>query len=265
MNPYRCTFQLGIERSLEYRVNFFLSLVSCIFPILIQTFLWSYLYGHSDTSSITGYHYNEIMIYTFFAALVSKLVSTGFEYTINSDIKYGGLNKYLVRPIEYHYYQLFSFLGEKTPQVMLLLLITIGLLFIFVAWLDFTFSFLRIILFLFALYFGIILNFYIFYCIALLSFWLTDVNLLFGTVNVVLVVLGGGIFPMDIFGETITHLLSILPFGYTTQFPINIINGRYEWKQILMCFYYQIFWIVVFRLCSNLLWKNGLKRFNAVG
>lgn len=46
-----------------------------------------------------------------------------------------------------------------------------------------------------------ILNFFIFYCVALLSFWLTDVHLLFGTVSVVLVVVSGGVFPMDIFGK----------------------------------------------------------------
>ena len=39
--------------------------------------------------------------------------------------------------------------------------------------------------------------------VALISFWLTDVNLLFGTVSVVLVVVSGGVFPMDIFGERI--------------------------------------------------------------
>lgn len=39
MNPYRCTFQMGMEKALEYRVNFVLSLLSAVFPIVIQTFL----------------------------------------------------------------------------------------------------------------------------------------------------------------------------------------------------------------------------------
>ena len=72
--------------------------VSTIFPIIIQTFLWNYLYGHGDAGAMTGYSYSQIMVYTLLAGMVSKLVYTGFEYAVNEDIKTGGLNKYLVRP-----------------------------------------------------------------------------------------------------------------------------------------------------------------------
>lgn len=80
MNPYRCVFRMGIEKSLEYRANFFLSLFSAVFPIIIQTFLWNYLYGNTDAAALFGYSYNQIIVYTLLAGLVSKLVYTGFEY-----------------------------------------------------------------------------------------------------------------------------------------------------------------------------------------
>ena len=110
MNPYRCTFQMGMEKALEYRVNFVLSLLSAVFPIVIQTFLWNYLYGNSDAAAMTGYSYSQIMVYTLLASMVSHLVYTGFEYQVNEDIKNGGLNKYLVKPVNYRSYQFFSFL-----------------------------------------------------------------------------------------------------------------------------------------------------------
>ena len=90
------------------------------------------------------------------------------------------------------------------------------------------------------------LNFFIFYCVALLSFWLTDVNLMFGTISVVLVVVSGGIFPMDIFGEKLAFLIGLLPFSYTTQFPVNIINGKLTLMQAGGGFLCQIFWIALF-------------------
>mgnify|MGYP007000010321 FL=1 len=62
---------------------------------------------------------------------MSKLVITGFEYQINEDIKDGGLNKYLIRPVNYCGYRFCSYLGEKMPQLILLLLISIvGLIFL---------------------------------------------------------------------------------------------------------------------------------------
>ncbi len=265
MNPYRCCFLMGVEKSLEYRANFFLSLLSAVFPIIIQTFLWNYLYGNSDAASMTGYSYTQIMVYTLLATLISHLVTTGFEYEMNTDIKNGGLNKYLVKPVSYRSYQFFSFLGEKAPQLLILLIVAAGLIGFSVAFLELTLSLGRVLAFLVSLVLAVVLNFFIFYSVALISFWLTDVNLMFGTVSVVLVVVSGGVFPMDIFGEKAAFLINLLPFGYTTQFPVNIINGRYDWAQAGSGFLCQIFWICCFGVLAELLWKSGLKRFAGVG
>ena len=116
----------------------------------------------------------------------------------------------------------------------------------------------RIVLFLVGLVLAVILNFFIFYCVALLSFWLTDVHLLFGTVSVVLVVVSGGVFPMDIFGKTAA-------FGYTTQFPVNIINGKLSMGAIGTGMLCQLAWIAFFWGLGQMMWKKGLQRFAAVG
>lgn len=265
MNPYRCVFRMGIEKSLEYRANFFLSLLSAVFPIIIQTFLWNYLYGNADAAALFGYSYDQIIVYTLLASLVSKLVLTGFEYQVNEDIKNGGLNKYLVRPVSYSRYQLFSFLGEKAPQLVILIAVSAGLIMFSVLILGLELSGIRVLAFVLSLGLALLLNFFIFYCVALLSFWLTDVNLMFGTVSIVLVVVSGGVFPMDIFGEKIAFLVRLLPFGYTTQFPVNIINGRFDWMQVGVGFLCQLFWIALFGVLAKKMWKCGLKRFAAVG
>lgn len=120
MSSYRCVFLMGVEQALEYRVSFFLSMLSAAFPIIIQTAMWNYLYGHSDAAAIFGYRQGEILLYTLLATLVSQLVSTGFEWEMNGDIKMGGLNKYLIRPVGYKGYQFFRFLGQKVPRVMVI-------------------------------------------------------------------------------------------------------------------------------------------------
>ena len=265
MNPYRCVFQMGMEKSLEYRTDFFLTLFSAAFPIIMQSFLWKYLYGTPDTAAMTGYSYSQIMVYTLLAAIISKLVGTGFEYEVNKDIKEGGLNKYLVRPVRYEKYQFFSFLGQKAPQFLLSLAVAAGMIGFSVFVLGLRLTLPRILVFCISLLLALVLNFFIFYCVALLSFWLTDVHYLFGTVSVVLVVISGGIFPLDIFGEKIALLMKLLPFGYTTQFPVNIINGRFDRTQVCIGICCQLGWICVFALLGKIMWKRGLKRFVAVG
>lgn len=87
MNAYRCVFLMGVEQALEYRVSFLLSMLSALFPIIIQTTMWNYLYRHSDASAVFGYERGEILMYSLLAVIISQLVSTEFEWEMNSDIK----------------------------------------------------------------------------------------------------------------------------------------------------------------------------------
>lgn len=167
--------------------------------------------------------------------------------------------------VNYCGYRFCSYLGEKMPQLILLLICTSVLVAFSSIFLGLKLSLVRIVLFLVGLVLAVILNFFIFYCVALLSFWLTDVHLLFGTVSVVLVVVSGGVFPMDIFGKTAALLISLLPFGYTTQFPVNIINGKLSMGAIGTGMLCQLAWIAFFWGLGQMMWKKGLQRFAAVG
>lgn len=264
MSSYRCVFLMGVEQALEYRVSFFLSMLSAVFPIIIQTTMWNYLYRHSDAAAVFGYQQGEILLYTLLATIVSQLVSTGFEGEMNSDIKMGGLNKYLVRPVGYKGYRFFRFIGQKIPRVMVVapvMAVILGMAF----WQEMPVSAGRVLAFLVSLGLGLILNFSIFYCIGLLGFWLTDVDKLFGTISIVLTVVSGGVFPLDIFGGVVETLVNLLPFGYTTQFPVNIVNGRFGWERMGVGFFFQIGWIFVFVCLGKYMWWHGVKRYAAVG
>ncbi len=265
MRIYRHVFRMGMEKALEYRMDFFLTLTSALFPIVMQVVLWNYLYGNGDTAALTGYSYGQMMVYTLFAAIISRLIDTKFENEINLDIKEGGLNKYLTKPIKYDKYQLFSFLGQKSPQLVmnLVILAVIFVVSLFVFRMEW--SLWRVGLFLVSLVFALLLNFGIFYCLAMLSFRLQDVGHMFEIVSVTLVVISGGIVPLDIFGDTVTKIVYILPFTYTTQFPVNIINGRFTLAQSLGGFAVQVAWVLFFWLLGKLMWQNGLKKYIAVG
>ncbi len=264
MSSYRCVFLMGLEQALEYRVSFFLSMLSAVFPIIIQTVMWNYLYSHSDAAAVFGYEHGQILLYTLLATIVSQLVGAGFEGEVNGDIKMGGLNKYLIRPMDYKWYQFFRFLGQKVPRFMVAApVMTVIMAAAF--WQGLPISAGRVLSFLCSLMLGMVLNFSIFYCIGLLGFWLTEVDKLFGTVGIVLTVASGGVFPLDIFGGLVETLVNVLPFGYTTQFPVNIINGRFGWERIGIGFGFQLAWILVFACLGCYMWRRGVRRYAAVG
>lgn len=264
MKSERCVFLMGVEQALEYRVSFFLSMLSAVFPIVIQTTMWNYLYRHSDAAAVFGYERGEILLYSLLASIVSQLVGTGFEGEMNEDIKMGGLNKYLVRPMGYKRYLFFRFLGQKVPRVLIIAPVMAAIIVLaFLQGLPISAG--RTAAFLISLSLAIILNFSIYFCIGLFGFWLTDAGQLFGTISIVLTVISGGVFPLDIFGGAAETLVNFLPFGYTTQFPVNIINGRFGWARMGIGFAFQIGWILIFVWLGKKMWKHGIKRYAATG
>ena len=111
---YSKAFILGIQGALEYRISFLLDIASSALPIVMQYFLWRTIFDSQGTDLVFGYSYHEIVIYIIFANLISKFISSGyFKYEIADDIKNGGLNKYITKPIGYGGYRLCCFLGEK--------------------------------------------------------------------------------------------------------------------------------------------------------
>ena len=261
---YCYVFGMGMQKAMAYRADFFLSIVSCIFPIIMQVYLWTALYaaGAADTN---GYTYEQMILYTLLAGVTSRIVATGFENDVARDIKDGGLNKYLVKPMNYGAYCFAQFAGGKAAAAGFLLAAAAAVLGGAALTLGVPFAPVRLALYALSLVLALVLNFAIFFTIALLGFWLTEISQLFGTISIVIMVVSGGVFPLDIFGPAAAVLSAVLPFGYTTQFCVNIVSGRLGWGGIGCGLLMQLGWCAVFTGLHTLLWRRGVRRYAAVG
>ena len=262
---YGKSYSLGLQSAMEYRANFLLSLLTAVWPIFIQTFLWTAIFKNSGNSVVLGYTFGQILTYTVMAQLVSRLVKTGFEYEVNDDVKSGGLNKFIVKPVGYFGYRLSSFLGQKSAQLLVMLVFLAGAMVILGVVLHASFTLIGTSAFFLSLLFAFALNFAVFFCVSMLAFWLTEIGFLFEAVRIVFIALSGGIFPLDIFGKDIQKILSYLPFKYTVNFPVEVLNGKIPPDGIILGFGIQIFWILVVSVLALFLWRAGAKRYVAVG
>ena len=223
---YSKAFELGFQTAMEYRVNFLFSLLSAAYPIFIQTFLWTAIYNASTEDVVYGYTYRQMIAYTFLAGLVSRIVRTGFEYEIMDDVKSGKFSKFLVQPLGYFPYRLASFFGNRLPgQVMILGILAVVLMGLNVFF-GISLEFPRVLAFLFTLVLAVVLNFVIFYCFSAVSFWIIEIGFLFEGIRIVTILLSGGIFPLEVFGERFVQIMKLLPFMYTVNYPINVLNGK---------------------------------------
>ena len=132
-NKYACTFRMGLQEAMEYRFDFVMTLISMVFPVITSVCLWTAVNEGSGNIADTGYTYPQLLLYTILAALMSKLITGGFEAEINEDIKMGGLNKYLVKPVSYMKYRYCAFMGNRLPGLLLFLILTAGCMVYFYA------------------------------------------------------------------------------------------------------------------------------------
>jgi ABC-2 type transport system permease protein len=265
VKKYVKAFELGFETALEYRINFLISLISAAYPIFIQTFLWTAIFQNSGEAVVYGFTYRQMIAYTFLAGLVARIVRTGFEYEIMDDVKTGKFSKFLVQPLGYFPYRISSYFGQKLPgQLMILGILVLVLVGLNRFW-GVTLELPRILAFLATLVLAVTLNFLIFYCFSAMSFWIVEVGFLFEGIRIVTVLLSGGIFPLEVFGDRFMQVTSLLPFKYTVNYPINVLNGTISTTGALQGLMMQVLWIGACLLLSNMLWRVGGRRYVAVG
>lgn len=262
---YGASFLTGLSVSMEYRFDFFMNILSTIFPIIIQVFLWIIIYQGSEGQRMYGFTFSQMLLYTCMAGAVSKVVSTHVEERINEDIHSGGLNKFLVMPVSYIKFRLTYALGEKLFSIAVIFGLANILLISFHISGSYSVNLVQIVSFIPALVLGMILNFLLFTLISLSAFWLTEVGSFFHAIGVIITVISGGVFPVEIFGNGFVRITQYLPFLYTTGFPIRVITGSLTREQVYWGFLIQLIWSALLAVALKIAWNRGIKRYSSIG
>jgi len=77
--------------------------------------------------------------------------------------------------------------------------------------------------------------------------------------------LSGQLIPITFFPETMGKILKILPFSYTSFYPIYIFLGKLSSKEIILALGVQIFWAVVLLLLMKKLYTKALIKLQVAG
>lgn len=251
---------LGLQEAMQHKADFVLGFVSAGFPLFVQYYLWSSLYAHGY--SIPGFAYADALLYSVLAAVVGRLVHTGFEYEVGGDIKHGGLARYLVQPVAYVQVRLSHFIGGKLPMYAIMGATLLAAMLLSGANPGDRLGLLPATLA--AVAFGVAINFLIFLCVGFLCFWFDEAAYLFEGIRIAIVVLSGGIVPLAVFGQA-QAVLHWLPFSYIISTPVEIAMGRIDAAALPGVLAIQLLWIGVFAVIAWSMWRLGLRSFMATG
>lgn len=265
INKYICCFKLSIGQSFEYRSDFLLNFIATFIPIGVQLFLWTAIYENSEEVIINGRTYIEMITYLCLSFFVTFFLSCTVANTVAADIKEGNLNQYIIRPVNYILYRLVSYYGSKAfLSVTTAVLLVVTFLVFKLKW-QYSIPAANILLFILLIFISLFLQFLMFLCMGLSTFWITDSWGIFFGGRYIINILSGSLLPLDLFGDKILFVLKFLPFQYTTFFPISVIQSKVSAIETVQGIVTEIFWIMILLCIARGMWQKGQLKYIANG
>lgn len=263
MKKYLFVYRVSLKRFIEYRGEILMDVAGKILlPILVQSILWRAVMESSPDGRIAGYDYDAMLRYVVLSLLVANFVKVdAVERQIANAIKDGTLNKFLAQPVDFGLYNLMTFFADSTPTML-------GGAVVYAAMLASGFvsaTAFQIVSGLLALFFGVLISFWLAFIIAALAFYMDEVWTLFVMKGMAMWFLTGQIIPLDLFPESAQRALKFLPFGYLAFAPTKILSGAYSTDEIAFSLLVVFSWALGLYLLCKLFWSFALRQYSAFG
>lgn len=261
LKAYLKICNLSFQNQMEYKTNFIMTFLYRFLPFMINILVWLAI---SDSSTF-AMSKNEIITYYMIGLITSNLVVCSIQNEISEDIKNGTINRYLIKPINYFGYQ---FMKDIAFRIIFIILGSIPIIFMFFLmnrYITIQFHIIYFFLFIISAIIGYIINFLLTFLLSELSFYFTNVSILFSASDVLKNIVSGSIFPLMLLPIRIANILMILPFSYISYFPTIILLQQYSIKIIVVRLIIGIIWCVILAILCHITWKRGLKTYSSFG
>jgi len=262
---YRSVFTVGLQSNLVYRWNFAVRGTFSLIHLSFVFILWGAAYaGQTD---IGGFDLRQTLTYFIVMLVLQYFISAMNEdYEISEEIRNGLINQFLLKPVNYYLYRFTIFLSARFVSGLLALVPVALALPLLADKITLPGPGWNYVIAVPALLMSALIQFTIAYCFGLLTFWFLEIQSFIILSLAVETILGGQVFPLDLFPNWLYQLSSWLPYYYQMYFPAALLTGRItDLGYALRGLGIQLFWVLALLTVAQLLWSRGLRRHTAVG
>ncbi len=256
-------FLLHFQNVFEYRSRAFIWLIISLVGPLTMILFWN---GASQTNSSSEFPFASIASYYFMLMLVGVMLTSHVEVEVShEDIRDGGLTKYLTKPFSFYWINFFKEIPYRLLQGFYSLVILIIFALLFPSLVSFVTDPLSVVLTLSIFILGYLLSFTYKMLVGFIAFWLTDIGGFLQFENMIWIMLTGYVLPLPLLPSYIESIALFSPFSYMIYFPVLAAQGSLSHSQLFFTLFVQLCWLGVLLLFYQLLWRNGIKKYTAVG
>jgi ABC-2 type transport system permease protein len=262
MKKYFELFRVTVEQYFVYRLNFALWRFRVILNLILIYSLWSAIYLNQRT--IVGYSQTQMLTYVLLISFLSDLVLSSKIHELGAEILTGDIINRLLKPWNFFGYLLTKELADKVINISFAAIEITVLIVLLKPHIVQPPGMLALIVMLIHVAIGIAISFFLSFCISLFAFWSAEIWAPRFIYFILVFVLAGNYFPLDILPEPFYNALLFTPFPYFIFIPAQIYIKGLENYTILSLIIGSI-WVVIAYLFSKWLWKKGVKQYSFYG
>jgi ABC-2 type transport system permease protein len=262
LDYYAAKFRAEIALQFAYRGAIMIWLVSLVTTPVISLVVWTTV-ARDNGGSAGGFTAGQYAAYFVAVLIVNNLTFTWVMWEMEWRVKNGFFSPVLLRPIHPIHNDVANNLTFKLLTSLAMLPIAVALAIGFDA--DFATDLRHVIVFVPVLLAAMLLRFLCEWTVGLSAFWITrtvTLNQLYGTLTFFL---AGQVAPLSLFPEPLRLLASVLPFRWMLSFPVEVLLGRADGRELLVGVGMQALWIGLALVVMRLVWRRGVRRYSAVG
>jgi ABC-2 type transport system permease protein len=265
MHKYFTIFSVSWQNEFVYRLNFLLWRLRNILRLLMTYFLWRGIF--LTNVSVFGYNRSDMLTYVFLVLVVQAVVlSAPSADNIGGEIGSGDLSNYLVKPVNYLRYWFTRDIASKILNILFSFFEVFFLWLLLRPQLYFHTGFALVAAFLVSCLSAAVLYFLVEVSNRLVAFWTPENTWGLSFLFIILIeILGGNLFPLDVLPAAAQTFLQFTPFPYLVYYPIAIILGKVTGWVMVRIVIQSLLWCLVMFLITRFVWRKGLKVYAASG
>jgi ABC-2 type transport system permease protein len=263
VKKYLLILKISFLSFVSYRISLVIRAIRDVLVTMFFITIWIAMFKQKEM--VGGYTLSSMITYYIIARIIDQLYTLEPSKVLADDVVAGGLSTHLVKPYQYLGYMWGRAVGRRLARTLPSLILVMLVFIFFSRFLVFPSTWLYLCLFLISVALAWVLMFEIAIFVGETAFWLSKITGINSAINQTILLLGGMWAPINLFPPIFQKIMSYLPFQYLYFHPIQIYQGKISVSPALHGMAIESVWILVLGIVIVILWKRGLKRYEAFG
>ncbi len=262
LNIYKRFWQVNWAEQWQYRANLLMYLAYWMVSPITYLAVWTTI--ANAQGSVNGLTAASFAAYYLTLLPVDILTSSITIHYLAYKIQDGTISNQLLQPVHPVLTNiLVNNVAFKVLQMFVFVPIWFGLVLLFQPALTYTWQ--SVLLAIPAVMLGFGVRFLLESTITLIAFWTTRVWAIYNFDMAFSSLLNGAFVPLTLMPAWVQTVAQVLPYQLGLSFPVLLLLNLLSAEMIALNFALQLVWLVVLYALFNLVWRQAIKQYSAVG